>query len=257
MIDCVLIAGGIPQPDDPLYTFTQGNPKALVEVAGKPMAQWVVDALTATPQVRHIIVVGLPPNTELVSPKIAHYHVDQGTLLNNGIAGIEWVLNREPGAREALLSCADIPLLRPEMVTWLIEQHQHRPTDLNYTVISRATMETAFPTSDRTYSRFADIEVAGGDIHVANPHIFRSHRDLWHNLAASRKESLKAALRLGPGIFIKFFLHRLSTAELEAQVQQRLNMHLRVLAAPYPELGMDVDKPHQLELCRRALEDAP
>lgn len=253
-MDCVLIAGGVPQSDDPLYPFAQGKPKSLIEIGGKPMAQWVVDALTEAPDVGEIIVVGLPPEADLVSPKIAHYHSDQGSLLNNGLAGIEWLLNRDPGAREVLLSCADIPLLRPEMVTWLIEQHQKRPTDLNYTVISRLAMEATFPTSDRTYARFADMDVAGGDIHVADPHIFRSHQDLWQKLAVSRKESLKAALRLGPGIFIKFFLHRLSTVELEARVQQRLNIRLRVLPAPYPELGMDVDKPHQLEICRRMLE---
>lgn len=256
MMDCVLIAGGIPQPDDPLYPFAQGKPKTLIEIGGKRMAQWTVDALTGASEVGEIIVVGLPRDAGLVSPKIVHYCPDQGSLLNNGLAGIAWLLNRDPGAREVLFSCADIPLLRPEMVTWLIEQYQKRPTGLNYTVISRPTMEAAFPTSDRTYARFADMDVAGGDIHVADPHIFRSHQNLWQELAGSRKETLKAALQLGPGIFIKFFLHRLSTAELEVQVQQRLNIRVRVLPAPYPELGMDVDKPHQLEICRRVLDGA-
>jgi GTP:adenosylcobinamide-phosphate guanylyltransferase len=253
-MDCVLIAGGVPQSDDPLYPFAQGKPKSLIEIGGKPMAQWVVDALTSAPDVDEIIVVGVTPDTDLISAKIAHYYPDQGSLLSNGLAGIDWLLDRRPTADRVLISCADIPLLKPEMITWLIEKHKNRPTDLNYTVIPRPKMETAFPTSDRTYSRFENMDVAGGDIHVSNPHIFRSHQELWHKLAVSRKESLKAALRLGPGIFIKFFLHRLSTVELEARVQQRLNIRLRVLPAPYPELGMDVDKPHQLEICRRMLE---
>lgn len=257
MIDCMLVAGGTPRPEDPLYPFSQGRPKALTEIAGKRMAQWVVDALTETPDVRHIIVVGLTPDARLVSPKIARYYPDQGSLLNNGLVGIEWLLDRDPAARQVLTSCADIPLLTPEMVTWLIEQYDTPSTDLNYTVIPRTVMEAAFPTSNRTYSRFENVEVAGGDIHVANPHIFRTHHDLWRDLAASRKEMLKAALQLGPGIFIKFFLHRLSTAHLETQVLRKLDLRVRVLPSPYPELGMDVDKPHQLEICRRVLKDAP
>ena len=252
-MDCVLLAGGTPQPDDPLYPYAQGQPKALIEIAGQPLAQWVVEALTAAPDVGEIVVVGLPPEAELASPKIVHYQPDQGSLLGNGLAGIAWLLDHDPLAKQVLISCADIPLLQPEMVTWLVEQYRARPTDLNYTVILRPTMEAAFPTSRRTYARFEDLDMAGADIHVANPHIFRSQQDLWRTLAVSRKESLKAALRLGPRIFIKLFLHRLSTAELEAQVQQRLDMRLRVLAAPYPEMGMDVDKPHQLDICRRAL----
>ena len=44
-MDAIVTAGGIPQPEDPLYTFSNGNAKALIDVAGKPMVQWVLDAL--------------------------------------------------------------------------------------------------------------------------------------------------------------------------------------------------------------------
>ncbi len=45
-MDAIVTAGGIPLPEEPLYDATQGHPKALVDVAGKPMVQWVLDALT-------------------------------------------------------------------------------------------------------------------------------------------------------------------------------------------------------------------
>jgi NDP-sugar pyrophosphorylase family protein len=44
-MDAIVIAGGIPEPGDPLYEYTQGQPKALLDIAGKPMVQWVLDAL--------------------------------------------------------------------------------------------------------------------------------------------------------------------------------------------------------------------
>ena len=44
-MDAIVIAGGIPQPEDPLYTYSHGDSKALIDVAGKPMVQWVLDAL--------------------------------------------------------------------------------------------------------------------------------------------------------------------------------------------------------------------
>jgi NDP-sugar pyrophosphorylase family protein len=39
-MDAVVTAGGIPKPDELLYPYTLGKPKALLEIAGKPMVQW-------------------------------------------------------------------------------------------------------------------------------------------------------------------------------------------------------------------------
>jgi NDP-sugar pyrophosphorylase family protein len=61
LIDAVIIAGGIPGPDEPLYPLTQGKPKALLPIGGKPMTQWVMDALNGSPLVRRVVVAGLPP----------------------------------------------------------------------------------------------------------------------------------------------------------------------------------------------------
>ena len=44
-MDAIVIAGGIPQPQDPLYTYSHGDSKALIDIAGKPMVQWVLDVL--------------------------------------------------------------------------------------------------------------------------------------------------------------------------------------------------------------------
>ena len=44
-LDCIVLAGGIPRPGDPLHAETAGGTKALLDVAGRPLAQWVLDAL--------------------------------------------------------------------------------------------------------------------------------------------------------------------------------------------------------------------
>ena len=40
-MDAIVTAGGIPMPGEPLYEYTNGSPKALLDIAGKPMIQWV------------------------------------------------------------------------------------------------------------------------------------------------------------------------------------------------------------------------
>ncbi len=83
----ILAAGGEASSQDPLYSFTQGRPKALLDVAGKPMVQWVVDALNESSAVESIVVVGLPPDTPLESRLPVRFLPDHHGMLENFQAG--------------------------------------------------------------------------------------------------------------------------------------------------------------------------
>ena len=61
----VVLAGGIPGPEDPLSEESGGRPKSLIDIAGRPMAQWVGDALEGSTHVDSLIVVGLGPDAGL------------------------------------------------------------------------------------------------------------------------------------------------------------------------------------------------
>ncbi len=59
-MDAIVTAGGIPQPGEPLYEYTQGISKAMLDVAGKPMIQWVLKALDEAATIDKVIIIGLP-----------------------------------------------------------------------------------------------------------------------------------------------------------------------------------------------------
>ena len=54
-MDAVILAGGIPRPDEPLYAYSNGEAKALIDVAGKPMIQWVYER-TSKNEIPHMKV---------------------------------------------------------------------------------------------------------------------------------------------------------------------------------------------------------
>ncbi|MBN2393042.1 MAG: nucleotidyltransferase family protein [Anaerolineae bacterium] len=253
MIDCILMAGGVPQEEDLLYAYTQGQPKALLDVGGKPMVQWVLDALDEAPSVRDIVVVGPVDAAALASPKIAYDLPDQGSMLKNILGGIDWVLERNPQTRQVLISSSDIPMLTGAMVERLLAQCADPAVDIYHTIVSREKMERRFPGSRRSYVHFSDGDFAAGDIHVVAPHIGHKHRGLWDDLLDSRKNALKQAARLGPVFFIKLLAHRLSLAEVERLALEKFSLNVRALPVDDAEMGMDADKPFQLEICRRAL----
>jgi NDP-sugar pyrophosphorylase family protein len=92
-MDAIVTAGGIPQPNDPLYAFARGEAKALIDVAGKPMIQWVLDALSEAKLVDNVIIIGLTAKSGLSCSKPVTYISNQGRMLSNIVAGVEKTLN--------------------------------------------------------------------------------------------------------------------------------------------------------------------
>ena len=120
-MDAIIIAGGIPQPDDPLYAYSNGDAKAMIDVAGKPMIQWVLDALGGARQVDNVILIGVSPKTSLTCTKPLHYVSNQGRMLANIISGINKALELNNMTKYVLVVSSDIPALKPHMVDWLPE----------------------------------------------------------------------------------------------------------------------------------------
>jgi len=56
---CLIIAGGQVRPEDALYPYTQGRPKALIDMGGRTMLERVVAALHGSRQVEDVLIVGL------------------------------------------------------------------------------------------------------------------------------------------------------------------------------------------------------
>ena len=144
-MDAILTAGGIPLPEDPLYTYTNGNAKALVDVAGKPMIQWVLDALGDAKHVDNIIIIGLSPKSEVTCKKPMHFISNQGRMLANIVAGVDKAIELNPKTEYVLVASSDIPGINAEMLDWLIETCMQTKEDIYYGVIPREVMETRYP----------------------------------------------------------------------------------------------------------------
>jgi hypothetical protein len=252
-LDAIVTAGGIPNQDDPLYPVTQGAPKALLEIAGKPMVQWVLDALSDSACIRRVIVVGLEAGSGVSCTKDLEFIPNQGGMLENIFAGAHRILTLDPGAEVVLSVSSDIPTISGAIVDWMGAEVASGDHDVSYNFITRVAMENRFPGSRRTYTRFKDAEVCGGDMTAFRTRLLTSDGGVWRDLIDSRKNVLKQAAIIGYGTLVKLLLRRLTIEEAVARVSKRLGLKAHAIACPYPEVGMDVDKPYQLELLRADL----
>jgi len=253
-MDAVILAGGIPLPEDPLYSYSKGDAKALLDVAGKPMIQWVLDALSGAKHVDNVIIVGLSPKNKLKSRKPVHYLSNQGRMLSNIVAGVEKSIELDKKSEYVMVVSTDIPALKSEMVDWLVETSMKTTDDIYYGVCTNKVMEKRFPGSKRTYTKLKDMELCGADINIAHVSMTTEHLDMWETLIGSRKNPLKQAGMIGLGLLWQVFTRSITLDELVAKISKRLDIKGRAIIWPYAEACMDVDKPHQLELLREDLE---
>jgi NDP-sugar pyrophosphorylase family protein len=250
----VVSAGWSPTANDPLAEYTQGKSKALIPIAGKPMITHVIEALSNSRTVKHIVIVALDPDAEVQFPVPVECVPDAGGILDNAESGLQYALNHYPDLDVVLLCTSDIPTITGPIVDTLAEECLRTDHDLYYTVVERSVMEERFPGSHRSYVHLREGDFAGGDIIVVRPSLGITNRDLWDELAAARKNAFRQARLVGLGIFLRLVTRRLSLSDAERRIGQVLNVHGRVVPFPYAEVGMDVDKPLQLEIVRAELE---
>ncbi|MBX3003358.1 MAG: nucleotidyltransferase family protein [Anaerolineales bacterium] len=253
-VDALLSAGGIPQPGESLYEFSQGRSKALIEIAGKPMVQWILDALSQAQHIGNVVIVGLSEADGLTCEKPLSYVPNQGEMLPNIRAGARKIVELNPEASYCVLVPSDTPAISGAMVDWVLGQLRVPEDEMLYNVVTREVMEARFPDSRRTFTRLKDAEVCGGDITPVALSVILSSGGTWEKLSAARKSPLKQAALIGFDTLFLALIRQLSIAAAAQRASRSLGLRARAQFCPYAEIGMDVDKAHHLEVMRAYLE---
>lgn len=250
-MDCIVTAGGMPTEDDPLYTYTQGKPKALLEFEGRTMLERVMDALQSSKYVDRIVLVGLEELFDMQFKRpVDHMLPDHGSMVGNVLAGLRWLQQDKPDMGEVLFCTSDLPAMTAANVDEFIEGCQPFDKGIYYVLVPREAMEARFPQSNRTYVKLKGLEVAGGDMAIAKAELADQNEELWRALTEARKHAWKLANMVGFTFLIKFLFRRLSTQDIEQKVLQTLGQPVGIVLDAPPEIAMDVDKPAQVDLLR-------
>ncbi len=245
-LDVIIAAGGTPCEGEPLFENCAGKPKALLDFAGKPMIQWVLDALSASQHIRRVIIIGLPPFTDLHCDHPLTIQETHGSILANLQAGVLALQNMGEISSKVLLVSSDIPAISGEMIDWVIDTVHRSDHDLYYSVIPREIMEKKFPSSKRTYLKLADVEVCGGDVNAIDPQFVFKKQDLFDQIIGSRKNPLKQASILGFDTLFLILLKKMTLHKAEENISKKIGARGHAIVCPYAEVGMDVDKSYQL-----------
>ncbi|HET7559304.1 MAG TPA: nucleotidyltransferase family protein [Limnochordia bacterium] len=226
--------------------------EALIPLGGRPMISYVVDALTASRSVKRIIVVGPGAALRAVLPEAVEVAEAGEGMIDNILIGTRLIAD----GRRVLIVTSDVPLLTARAVDDFLQRCSGREADVYYPIVTKDENERYLPGVQRTYVRLKDGTFTGGNLVLLAPQVVEHGKQLIEQAIAMRKKPWQLSRMLGFRFIVKFFLHKLDLAEIEAQVGDVLGFSGAAIVSPFPEVGIDVDKPSDLEMVRALVEQA-
>ena len=245
MYDAIILAGG--ENGKNLHNYVQQPYEAMIVIADRPMVTFVAQALSKSPHVGRIFVLG--PARELSGCDFpANTVVMQGgsTIMDTIMIGMRALGHQE----KVIVATADIPLLTPAAIDDFIKQCERVEADLYYPIVTKKVNDRHYPGNKRTYVHLQEGTYTGGNIFLVNPKVVPNCIDIASRIYDHRKNPLKLCQLLGWSFVFKFIFRRLHLALLEKRVSKLLHLKGAVIQSTYPELGIDVDKPSDLDLVR-------
>ncbi len=232
-----------------------GGQGALFEVAGQPLAAWAARALVALPGVGRVAVVAPVVGDEDPTwiPAGALVVAAGDSIVQNLFRGVEALASPTD---ELLVVAGDAPLISVGALERFVAVCRSAGADFGYPIVPREACEARFPGVRRTYVRLREGAFTGGNCFYLAPVAVAPALERLDRVFRARKRPAQLARMLGLGLVVRLVLGRATVAEAERAADRLLGVRTRgIVCAQDPEIGVDVDKPSDLELVRRLLVD--
>ena len=244
----LVLAGGR-GPDDPMAKAYGVSHKCLLEIAGIPMLQRVLDTLSAEPAIGQIAVSIETPEL-LAGLRSRAVHAPTSTsAARSAIAAIETGAVGMP----LLLTTGDHPLLTPAMLRHFLSASERSTADLCVGLARAETILAAYPQSKRTFLTFGPDRVSGCNLFALKTPRALKALERWQYLEALRKKPWRLFGAFGPAALARFIAGAITLKGAFAIASRKLGLHAEAILMPFAEAAIDVDKPADKELAELIL----
>lgn len=224
--------------------------KALLTICGKPMIEYVVDALYKSSFISNISIVGpVELLKDCLGYKVDYYVEDEGSFFENLNSGIQPFIDD----KEVIIAASDIPMLTHEVVDDFINCCLQQKADLCYPIVEKSVNQNKFPGFERTYVKLKEGVFTGGNILCINPAVLGTCHDFTLKFMEYRKKPWKSARLLGLDFLTMLALGVLPIFKIEQRFSELLNIKAAAIISSFPELANDVDKPSDVEMVEKYL----
>lgn len=244
--------------DEPVAMAAGVACKALAPVAGIPMVLRVLDALEASDHVDRVVLCGPSPQimaaAGVLSARLVPGRLDWIPAADSPSASAAAGLAALGPHTPALVTTADHPLLRSQLVDALVTEALASGADAVVGLVAHRTVAAAFPGVQRTVLRLREGGYCGTNLFAFPTAAGRRAVDYWHRVEAQRKHPWRVvAGLLGPRALLAYGLGRLTLPQAMERLSIRLGVRVAAVPLEWPEAGVDVDSVVDLQIAEKTL----
>ena len=240
----LILAGQREGVIDPLCADTGVKRKALVPINGRPMIDYVLEALDKGHLQSPFHVSGFTADYDkrlMQAPSGAGPADSAAQALK---AGIEF---------PCIITTADHPLLSSQMLEHFLKNARASGADFCVGLAEKTVIQPTYPNVKRTYLKFSDRSVSGCNLfYIANAKGLAAI-EFWKQAQHLRKHPLKLARKLGWGVLFNYLFRRLTLSGAFAYASKTLDIVAKPVLIPIAEAAIDVDKPSDKTLVEAIL----
>lgn len=248
-----ILAGG--GPDDEVAAAMGAPCKALVELEGRPLIEYVLDALRRAETVGEIIAVEGPVRPLSGSgrgwPEMPVITAPGRRLIDTFSAAAKAF----PEHDRVLIATADLPLLTARVVDGFVRSCQESRCELSYPIVQAEAFDEAFPGRGKTVAPLREGRFTGGNLAIVTRRFVLEGGPAIARTFDRRKSPLGLAWMFGLPFVARLLTGTLSIEDLERRGGELVGSTVAAVPVPWPEIGFDVDHAEDLELARRYLRE--
>lgn len=253
--DAIILAGG--ESSSELKKIAPYDNEALIIIGNYPMIYYVYKALRQSSFIRNIVISGpVEQLRNIFSQEKNLYFAKSGeNAVQSFIQAVNCLKENEAISRSLLVVPTDIPLITAEAINDFINRCEREEADFFYPITSKEVNEKKFPGVTRTYVRLREGVFTGGNLFFIRNEVIDKVLDSALQLVERRKNPLALARLFGFKLVWKYIIKRLSIQEAEKRFYEVIGVKGKAVISDYAEVGVDVDKPSDLEIARKYLAD--
>jgi len=237
--------------------------KALLPFLGKRLIDWQMEALTQSPYVEGIYLIGLTEE-DATFPFPVHYVPIEtvSEFADKLTAGMDYLtkLGKEPEI--VVISSSDSPGVQTADVDLFFEQLIDQPGyDFVLSLVPEEEIEAIFPGSGRVVLRFRDHQLIPGELYALSPRAIRIGQELIAGISQRRRQINRSVRKISPapvirllaqkprmwGGILKYLLGWLTLAGAERVFSKSFDCKSKAVIIHNPGFGMDMDLPEDYE----------
>ncbi len=233
--------------------------KALIPFLGKHLIEWQLEALSRSPYVEGLYLLGLTEEDIRFNFPVHYVPVSTTALFADKlVTGMEYLSAAGKTPNQVVVSSSDAPGIQTSDINLFFKGlAQNQDSDFVLSLVPETIIEAAFPDSRRVVLRFTDHKVIPGELYALSPHAIHIGYGLVASISQRRREINRKVRKINAApvirllaqnpqmwlVIIKYLFARASMKDAEHAFSKAFGGKTRGVIIPDAGFGMDMDLP--------------